>query len=168
MNYREKVRVFDETATKKIGSHIKNVKIGLVIGRLTSPVFWASYLILAHIVWITPGALVGDVLVVIVLLPLASLMKIFIRRKRPATLYVNNMKIKSYSFPSSHAYSSALACGYLAVLCAMNDTVLLVPFILVVAVAVGVSRVVVGAHYPSDVLAGWMLGLVVLSTIAIY
>lgn len=168
MKNREKIRAFDEAVTKKIGVYIKNTKTALIIGRLTSPAFWASYLLIVHVLWINPGVLAGDVLLVIVLLPLASLLKIFIRRKRPATLYVNNMKVKSYSFPSSHAYSSALACGYFAILCAMNGAILVAPFILAVAVVVGVSRVVVGAHYPSDVIAGWALGLVVLACIAVY
>ncbi len=168
MNSREKIRVFDEVVAKKIGEYIKNTKIALIIGRLTSPAFWASYLLIVHVLWVNPGMLAGDVLLVIVLLPLASLLKIFIRRKRPATLYVNSMKVKSYSFPSSHAYSSALACGYLASLSTINGAIVVAPFILAVAVVVGISRIVVGAHYPSDVLAGWTLGLIVLTCITVY
>lgn len=168
MNSRENIRVFDETVVKMIGKYIKNTKAALIIGRLTSPVFWASYLLIVHIAWVTPGVLAGDILLVVMLLPLASLLKIFIRRKRPATLYVNNMKVKSYSFPSSHAYSSALACGYFATLCAINGALLIAPFILAVGAVVGISRIVVGAHYPSDVVAGWALGLIVLACIMVY
>lgn len=169
MNFRGTARAFDAAAAKSISKYIDNSKIALIIGRVTSPAFWASYLIIAHVVWVTPGVLAGDVLLVIVLLPLASLLKLFIRRKRPATLYVNNMKIKSYSFPSSHAYSSALACGYFAMMpWITNGSVLFAPFILAIAVVVGLSRIVVGAHYPSDVVAGWLLGLVVLSLITLF
>lgn len=165
MNSRERIREFDKTVTMMIGKHIKGHKVALIIGRLTSPAFWASYLLIIHVLWVTPGMLAGEVVLIIILLPLASLLKIFIRRKRPATLYVNNMKVKSYSFPSSHAYSSALACGYIATLCATNSMLIASPFILCMAMVVGVSRIVVGAHYPSDVLAGWILGIVVLASI---
>ncbi|MNL45277.1 PAP2 superfamily protein [compost metagenome] len=33
------------------------------------------------------------------------------------------------------------------------------PFLLLLALAIGVSRVIVGAHYPSDVAAGLLLGV---------
>ena len=58
------------------------------------------------------------------------------------------------SFPSGHAGTSAVAAalinqeypGWLGALAVLY------------AVAVGLSRVYVGVHYPSDVLAGWLLG----------
>jgi undecaprenyl-diphosphatase len=34
--------------------------------------------------------------------------------------------------------------------------------LLAVALLIGISRVRIGAHYPTDVVAGWMLGLTVL------
>ncbi len=167
MNIRQRARNFDATVTYTLGTFIINQKTALLIGRLTSPAFWGSYLLLAHVFWLSPGELRGDILLIIAFLPLASVLKLFFRRKRPATLYVNNMKIKSYSFPSSHAYSSALACGYFAVLLIENGAVVFAPFVLAVAVVVGFSRVVVGAHYPSDVLAGWFLGIFILACITL-
>lgn len=68
------------------------------------------------------------------------------------------MRVKSYSFPSSHAYSAALAGGYLGLEVlhagAWTASVLFAALIFLI----GVSRVHVGAHYPSDVIAGWLLG----------
>lgn len=168
MNVRQKIRLFDTRLTAKLSSYKFDPKSALIVGRLTSPVFWATYLLLTHVFWLSPGVLVGDVLLVMAFLPLASLLKLFIRRKRPATLYVNNMKVKSYSFPSSHAYSASLACGYFGFLAAINGAIIFAPFILAVAGIVGISRIIVGAHYPSDVVAGWLLGLFVLSCITVY
>jgi undecaprenyl-diphosphatase len=38
---------------------------------------------------------------------------------------------------------------------------MLSPLALVIAAVVGVSRIYLGVHYPSDVVAGWIIGLVV-------
>jgi undecaprenyl-diphosphatase len=59
-----------------------------------------------------------------------------------------------YSFPSGHTLHAVaftfVACSYVPWL-----AILLVPF----AIAVAVSRVVLGLHYPSDVIAGATIGL---------
>lgn len=102
-------------------------------------------------------------LVVGVLAMLANgLLKHFIHRTRPDTLYVSEMYFKTSSFPSGHAFGAAVICGlciYLSLkyLFAPWDTVAgvtLGAFIFLV----GVSRVYLGAHYPTDVIAGWLLG----------
>jgi len=85
-----------------------------------------------------------------------------IHRTRPETLFVQNMKIKSYSFPSGHAFGSIVIYGLLAYLA---YTRLPQPWNLWVAVLlsvlillIGTSRIYLGAHFPSDVLIGWLLG----------
>jgi undecaprenyl-diphosphatase len=69
------------------------------------------------------------------------------------------------SFPSGHAMNSAVVYLTLAVLLAsLEKEKRFKAFFIVVALAltglVGLSRVVLGVHYPTDVLAGWSAGLV--------
>jgi undecaprenyl-diphosphatase len=100
--------------------------------------------------------------IVLAALPLASILKILTHRTRPETMYVEKMLFKTYSFPSGHAYVSLLVFGFLAYLSVhyiatpWNWVVagLLVAFIALV----GISRIYLGAHFPSDVLGGWILG----------
>ncbi|HET8883957.1 MAG TPA: phosphatase PAP2 family protein, partial [Candidatus Saccharimonadales bacterium] len=106
---------------------------------------------------------------VLIFLPLSTVVKLFVRRARPQTIYTETMKIKTYSFPSSHAYSAALAGGYMAAMAyallpdPWNGIVSLI--VIAVIAAIGISRVHVGAHYPSDVTVGWMAGIAVLLVI---
>ncbi len=58
------------------------------------------------------------------------------------------------SFPSGHSTAIGALCGALAML-----TPHLRPVFLLLALIIGISRVIVGAHYPSDVAAGLLLGV---------
>ncbi len=72
--------------------------------------------------------------------------------------------VNSPSFPSGHAMESAVIYFTLAALLArlVEPRLLKVYFLGLAALfsfLVGVSRVYLGVHYPSDVLAGWTAGL---------
>ena len=58
------------------------------------------------------------------------------------------------SFPSGHSTAAGAFFGAFAML-----TPQLRPLFLILALMIGISRVIVGAHYPSDVAAGLLLGL---------
>ena len=76
-------------------------------------------------------------------------------RARPA-LWVSLSPESTYSFPSGHAMGSATLAAVLA--CLAWDTRWRWPVIALGALftlGVGLSRMYLGVHYPSDVLAGW-------------
>lgn len=82
-------------------------------------------------------------------------LKRVVRRPRPndASVQVNVSTPSKLSFPSSHATSTTAAAVLLGKLTGLPLPAVLVPPMLL-------SRVVLGVHYPSDVLAGSALGAV--------
>ncbi len=87
-------------------------------------------------------------------------------RARPNTLYVGQMKLKSYSFPSGHTLGATVFYGLLAYIAYKT---LPTPWNMIVAgvlvlliILIGLSRIYLGAHYPTDVIGGWALGGVIL------
>jgi undecaprenyl-diphosphatase len=94
---------------------------------------------------------------------LSFTLKRFFGRERPdAVLHL--VTVHSPSFPSGHAMLSAvvyLTLGALLtqVVARRVDKVYFITVALVLTLLIGVSRVYLGVHYPTDVLAGWSVGL---------
>jgi undecaprenyl-diphosphatase len=93
---------------------------------------------------------------------LDSTMKLFFNRPRP-TIVPHLREVYSTSFPSGHAMESAIVYLTLAaILMRASDSRVTKMYILGIAVLlttlVGVSRVFLGVHYPTDVLGGWIVG----------
>ena len=85
--------------------------------------------------------------------------KVLANRPRPPTMLV---AISQTSFPSGHALETtasllALLAVVLPLMSATKGRIALTVSALVLVV-VGISRVALNVHYPSDVLAGWALG----------
>jgi membrane-associated phospholipid phosphatase len=89
----------------------------------------------------------------------AVLVKRVVRRPRPhhPAVEVNVGTPSALSFPSAHATSTTAAAMLLARVTGLPLPALLVP-------PMALSRLVLGVHYPSDVLAGVALGAAVAST----
>ncbi len=66
---------------------------------------------------------------------------------------------QGYSFPSGHSSSAVAVYGSLAA--HKKNSRLLWVLAFVLPLLVGISRVYVGAHYPTDVLCGWLLGTLI-------
>jgi len=85
--------------------------------------------------------------------------------ERPRPIVVEwEQQVDTFSFPSGHAMSSFVAFGIIAYLVANAvSTPALKRFVWITAAVlitlVGVSRMYLGVHYPTDVLAGFLAGL---------
>jgi len=93
---------------------------------------------------------------------LSNLLKAGFQRPRPE-LVAHLVDVSSLSFPSGHAMMSTVTWLTLgALLATVQSTRRLRVYVLAVGAAlallVGVSRVYLGVHWPTDVLAGWCIG----------
>lgn len=70
---------------------------------------------------------------------------------------------QGYSFPSGHSSNAVTVYGSLAV--HEKKRKLLWVLAVLLPILVGFSRVFVGVHYPTDVLCGWLLGIIVITVV---
>ena len=96
-------------------------------------------------------------------LALTELLKAGFARPRP-DIVSHAVRVFTASFPSGHASLSAITYLTMGALLAraQSSTTIGVYFIalaMFLTVLIGVSRIYLGVHYPTDVLAGWCLGL---------
>lgn len=100
---------------------------------------------------------------------LNPLLKVVFARERPSFLDPLVM-LKTYSFPSGHATGSTIFYGLAAYLAARAARrwglrVLAVVAAIVAVLLIGFSRIYLGAHYLSDVVGGFGVGLVWLASV---
>jgi|KBSSwiStaDraftv2_1062776.scaffolds.fasta_scaffold11068_4 undecaprenyl-diphosphatase len=92
----------------------------------------------------------------------SDVLKIFYERPRP-TLVPHGVYVYSHSFPSGHStLSAATYLTLAAILSSLDRRRPFKAFVFALAIlmtaGVGVSRVYLGVHWPTDVLGGWTLG----------
>ena len=105
--------------------------------------------------WLMLGAVSSGV-------ALNSVLKFSFARPRP-DLVVPAVRVFTASFPSGHATMSAITYLTLGALLARthSETPVRIYFMTLagmLTVLVGLSRIYLGVHYPTDVLAGWCIG----------
>ncbi len=93
----------------------------------------------------------------------STLVKNLVDRARPDIVTHLALEV-SPSFPSGHAMMSMITYVTFAALIGWNikhkaARVFLVSAAVALSLAIGLSRLYVGVHWPTDVLAGWCLGL---------
>jgi membrane-associated phospholipid phosphatase len=100
---------------------------------------------------------------------LGILLKFGLRRRRPNDIDIKTFGLQSYSFPSGHAFGPVIFYGLIAYL---DFNYLSSPLNIVITLGIvflifliGISRVYLRIHYPSDVIVGWILGLIFLVVI---
>jgi len=106
---------------------------------------------------------VGLVISVLAALAVSNGLKIAIGRERP-DIVVHSALTFTASFPSGHAFLSAvtLLCiaGFVGLASRREDiTRLCLALAWVMIVLIGLSRIYLGVHWPTDVIGGWCLGI---------
>ncbi|HEX8325093.1 MAG TPA: phosphatase PAP2 family protein [Tepidisphaeraceae bacterium] len=110
-----------------------------------------------HMMWLLLAASGGGLL-------LSSTLKYVISRPRPD--FVPHLsKVYTSSFPSGHSMLSAVVYLTLGTLVARSisgraSKIYCIAVAAFLTFIVGLSRIYMGVHYPTDVLAGWTAGLV--------
>lgn len=169
------VRRFDKNLTNRITSLPGSLKIlFLVVTNLGHPVTTitiGAVILFAGRVDANTRLIVAGASIWVAL-ALGSLLKLLFGRSRPLTEYAAGIRLDKLSFPSGHTTGSTIAYGLLAYISWQTLSAplsyMLVSFLATLIVLIGVSRVYLGAHFPSDVIAGWLLGGSVLLIVIVF
>ena len=144
------IKILGQTA--KIISTIFNDKILLLIMVLLSAfLFWIKEAKKAIFIFFSAGF--GGLILFII--------KYTVQRVRPLPEVFSG-----YSFPSGH--STIIVVFFLSLLFIINKKEILSMLATFVIIAVPISRVVLGAHFLSDVIAGLLLGSIVVDFMKVY
>lgn len=138
------------TAIMKLFTFIGSADSILVIALI---VMFFLYIVLHH-----RSELVFFIIVIIGAGYLNGILKSFFHRARPDLHRL--IEIGGYSFPSGHAMSAMAVYGALAFLLWRHISTrfgrsLLIIFSTIMIFMIGISRVYLGVHYPSDIIGGY-------------
>jgi undecaprenyl-diphosphatase len=173
-----------EGSTKLFDSSIRETLHQAATPALTQAMMAASFL--GSFYWLFPLGLFIFVLFLVIkwkrdlvlfLLTMAGeqildpVLKNFFQRARPEVFFDYPLPT-SYSFPSGHAFASLCFYGILAWLITtrlknpLAKTAVWI-FAALLIFSIGLSRIYLGVHYPSDVVAGYLMAFIWVVTIAL-
>ena len=161
--------VFDDTVSAAIQSY-RHVSLTVILEFITHLGDRVAYiiasLVIAAFFFFKYGKWKFALQTIIVLL-LSSLsnvvLKRVIQRERPTLEHL--VAVNSLSYPSGHAMSAMAFYGFLSYLCLRSDMsfrskLASVTILVLLILLIGISRIYLGVHFPSDVLAGYIGGLI--------
>lgn len=123
-------------------------------------IFLAGYYFFKHRSW----KFILQTTLVLLLATFSNIvLKRVFNRARPSLDHL--VTVNTLSYPSGHAMSATAFYGFLIYLCLRYRMrrwlkVLLVIVLTVIILSIGLSRIYLGVHYPSDVAAGFVGGLI--------
>ena len=97
-------------------------------------------------------------------------LKLIFHRARPELLGATSGMFGDHAFPSGHSLNTAAIYGFILILVGANvsstfwKSVIVVTGVLLILV-IGLSRVILKTHWPSDVVAGWLVAGMLLSVV---
>ena len=129
------------------------VMAGVVLVSAVVGVFWRK---VRGAAWTMPIAIIGAGVII-------QAVKLVIKRPRPS-FFAPLLHESGFSFPSGHSLIAMVVYGlfgYFLMHLFQNVWAKLAVRVLtaLIVAAIGVSRVYVGVHYPTDVLEGWIAGV---------
>ncbi len=143
-----------------IQNHKRLSRVLVILSRVITLAFYVIYpLFLAYSFYIFGFGIIKAALVPLISLIIVSLIRILINRKRPyekldiTPLY--NKKTRGKSFPSRHSFAILIIAVSLGI---FLHPILLLPLI-IISIILGALRVLLGVHYISDVIAGFLFAL---------
>lgn len=144
------------------GHHPLLISIARLLTDLGEPTILIGATIVCSLwLWLAGRWRLGATLLAVALVGrgMSELQKMIIARPRPALEY-HLVNVKTQSFPSGHATSSMVFYLALALALAGHSRwkTQAVSAALLVSLLIGVSRVMLGVHWPSDVVGGWAFG----------
>jgi len=107
---------------------------------------------------------------VIIATLLFFLFKAIFGRIRPIDWFL--VEETGYSFPSGHSATAVAMYGGLALIICKSNTpkwlkIASIMISSVFSIIIGISRIFLGVHFATDVLAGWLIGVITLSIISV-
>ena len=108
---------------------------------------------------------------IIICVLLNTLLKVLFKRPRPVGIYL--IKENGFSFPSGHSMASLSSYGFFIHLINKKNIsklqkILLTIILSLIIILIGISRIYLGVHYASDVMAGFALSFAHLMTYLLY
>ncbi|KQL53795.1 phosphatidylglycerophosphatase [Heyndrickxia shackletonii] len=166
---------FDGTQIRHFDRRIIDLVQGHISDRLTTIMLWITFFgsvkgvalitfIVCVCLYITRHRLLGMYLAITVALGAGGfnqILKLIFKRARPDIQPI--IAESGYSFPSGHSMGSMILYGSLAFILfkaynRMWAKILGVVVGVVLVFIIGISRIYLGVHYPSDVLGGYLAG----------
>ena len=156
-------KVFDDTIYKYIFS-LRNDLLDTIFKTITKFGDTITIIIMVFVLLIFLGKenIYKLILTVVTTVLTNQGLKHIIRRIRPE--HIRLIKEKGYSYPSGHSMIAIATYGLLIYLVYKNVKnkllkTILILLLLILILGIGISRVNLGVHYPTDVLAGFTISL---------
>ncbi len=155
------IRLFDDNVYNYISSFRNSYldNIFKIITKFANPIS-ITILVLILLIILKKENIYKLILTVSTTVLLNQALKHLIRRPRPD--HVRLVSEKGFSFPSGHSMISIAVYGFLIYLVYNNiknkflKTILIILLVILI-LGIGISRIYLGVHYPTDVLAGYFL-----------